>query len=101
MSPGGVPIHGGLPDFDFERRVLERAALFPFSESILRRICSAEDLVVMKVFAGRIQDWEDLESILHRQSRLDGNRIEVEATPLLEVIDALDRWPRLELMRAF
>lgn len=100
VSPGGVPIDIGLAGFDYERRVLDRAVLFSFSESIMLRICSAEDLVVMKVFAGRIQDWADLESIIHRQSRLDWKRIEVEATPLLEVIDALDRWPRLELMRA-
>jgi hypothetical protein len=46
--------------------------------------CSAEDLVVLKVFAGRPQDWLDVEGILARQNnRLNRMLILEEVRPLL------------------
>jgi hypothetical protein len=49
-------------------------------------ICGAEDLIVFKAFAGREQDWIDIEGIALRQHhRLDEQLIWQELTPLLEL----------------
>jgi len=50
------------------------------------RVCSAEDLVVMKAFAARPQDWIDVEGILIRQRvKLDWDYIYANLTPLAEL----------------
>ena len=65
------------------------------------RTCAAEDLVVMKAFAGRDRDLADITGILVRQSgRLDWNLIEKELRPLLEVKDEPGIWHRLLEMKA-
>ena len=44
--------------------------------------CSAEDLIVLKAFADRDQDWLDIEGILFRQKGLlDWDYILTELTP--------------------
>jgi len=48
--------------------------------------CSAEDLVIHKAFAGRPQDWLDIESILIRQeAALNLKLIWSELQPLAEL----------------
>lgn len=54
----------GLP---YEARVIERSSLWAMDEAHNLRTCSAEDLVIMKVFAARDKDWADVTSILERQ----------------------------------
>ncbi len=49
---------GGLP---FEENVISRASNFEFYPGLVLRTCSAEDLVVMKAFAGRELDWGDVQ----------------------------------------
>jgi hypothetical protein len=50
------------------------------------RTCSAEDLVVLKAFAGRDVDWLDVGGIAARQAgRLDEGLIFRELEPLLEL----------------
>jgi hypothetical protein len=44
---------GGLP---FEESMVSRATLFPFGPGLDVRTCSAEDLVVLKLFASRPLD---------------------------------------------
>ena len=40
------------------------------------RICSAEDLVIQKVIAGRVKDWDDVKALLIEQkNRLDENYV--------------------------
>lgn len=62
------------------------------------RTCSAEDLLVMKVFAGRDKDWADVTSILERQgNKLNLTLVRTELRPLLmaketpELADELER----------
>ena len=56
----------------------------PGSGSI--RTCSAEDLIVLKAFASRPQDWLDVEKVIIRQgTRLDRSLIVEELKPLVEL----------------
>lgn len=77
----------GLP---FEARVIQRASLWKLDEEHSLRTCSAEDLLVMKVFAGRDKDWADVTSILERQSiKLNLDLVREELHPLLVAKEAL------------
>ena len=60
------------------------------------RTCSAEDLVVLKAFAGRDVDWLDIGGVAVRQAgRLDERLIFRELEPLLELKGSLDSADRL------
>ena len=65
------------------------------------RICSAEDLLVMKAFASRPLDWNDVRGILVRQGtrKLDWRYIREELTPLCELKEEPEILRRLEALR--
>lgn len=91
LAPGGPP---------FEERAVTRASAFPFLPDLTLRTCSAEDLVVMKAFAARDQDWLDLKGILVRQAgRLNWPQIRMELEPLCAAKEAPDILERLEQLR--
>lgn len=74
---------GGLP---FEEQAVTRATEYVFAEGVSLRVCSAEDLVVMKAFAARPQDWIDIAGIAIRQrDRLDWTYIYANLEPLAEL----------------
>jgi hypothetical protein len=91
----GVPIDiafGGIP---FEERAVERASEYDFG-GVSLLTCSAEDLVVLKAFAGRDRDWADIESVAIRQSRrLDRSLVFKELAPLVEVRGGTETTTRL------
>lgn len=68
-SMGGVPLDVALSGVAFEERMIERASAYRLAEAAQLITCSAEDLVVLKAFAGRDRDWADVEGILRRQGR--------------------------------
>ena len=72
---------GALP---FEESIIKRATPFEFAPGIRLVTCSAEDLFILKVFAGRGQDWQDAESVAIRQ-KLDKKYILKHLKPLFEV----------------
>jgi predicted nucleotidyltransferase len=64
------------------------------------RTCSAEDLIVLKAFAGRGQDWADIERVIVRQSgKLDWNYIYEQLRPLAQLKDAPEIVDQLEARR--
>lgn len=69
-APNGVPVDIALAALPFEAQAVERATLFEFAPGCSIRTCSAEDLIVLKLFAFRAQDLVDVESIAarHRES---------------------------------
>ena len=88
---------GGLP---FEERVIARATEFDFGEDALLLTASAADLIVLKAFAGRAQDWVDVEGILVRQAgNLDWNLIQEELAPLCELKESPQTVGRLLALR--
>lgn len=85
-SDDGVPIDVALGALPFEERAVDRATDFTYSPGWSLRTCSAEDLVVLKAFAGRPQDWLDIEGIVTRRGGgLDTSLVWEEAVPLLEL----------------
>lgn len=86
QSDVGVPVDVSLASIPFERRMIERASSYRFEEQAEIVTCSAEDLVVLKAFAGREKDWLDIEGIIARQGeRLDTSLVWRELEPLLEL----------------
>ena len=66
-SFGGVPIDIALAGLPFEALAVERGSLYEFEPGCSLRTCSAEDLMVHKLFAFRTRDRADVESIVVRQ----------------------------------
>ncbi len=92
-----VPIDIALGAMPFEERCVERASPFDIGDRQSLTMCSAEDLVVFKAFAGRDRDWLDIEGIVLRQrDALDADVIWRELIPLLELKGDTDALPRLQ-----
>jgi hypothetical protein len=84
-SSSGIGIDISLGALNFENLVVERATPFEFAPGLMLRICSAEDLMVMKLFASRAIDIRDAEGIAVRHDKtLDWRYIEEQLTPLAE-----------------
>jgi hypothetical protein len=87
----------GLP---FEKRLTSRAIMLDFGNGVMLRTASANDMVVLKAFAGRPQDWIDVEGIIVRQeTALDWNVILAELTPLCELKESPETVERLLQIR--
>jgi len=96
-SSGAIPIDVALGALPFEERIVERASPYAIQESVALTTCSAEDLLVLKVFAGREKDWLDVEGVVLRQAdRLDRALVRRELEPLLELKDDNVSLARLE-----
>lgn len=63
VSYDNVGIDISLGALDFESSAVERSSIWKPLPDISLRTCSAEDLIVFKAFADRLQDWADVESI--------------------------------------
>jgi len=75
-ASNGVPLDVALGSFTFEEETVERATPYPYDSQTSLLTCSAEDLVIMKAFAGRSIDSADVERIvIRRRKRLDLKRI--------------------------
>ena len=84
-TPAGVPIDIALGALPFEARMIERATHVEFERGVALRICSAEDLLVLKAFADRPQDRADVLGIARRRGRtLDWDSVESRLEPLAE-----------------
>ncbi|MBW1847788.1 MAG: hypothetical protein JRJ27_11720 [Deltaproteobacteria bacterium] len=71
--------------------MIERATPFAYYPGCSLLTCSAEDLIILKAFANRLQDWIDIEGIIMRQgAALDATYIIEQLTPLCESKDNLD-----------
>jgi hypothetical protein len=92
----GIPLDVVLGAMPFEERAVSRSSPFLVGESVSLLTCSAEDLIIFKAFAGRAQDWIDIEGIAIRQHhRLDAGVIWQELIPLVELKEDKQTEPRL------
>jgi hypothetical protein len=96
----GVSLDIALAGFPYEEKVIDRASEFTFAEGITLTTASAEDLLVLKSFAGRDQDWFDVEGIVARQgNRVDWNYVLAELKALSELKDDRTALQRLQEIR--
>ena len=85
-SPNDIPIDISLAGLPFESLAVERATLFEFEPGCKLRTCSAEDLMVQKLFASRPRDISDVQTIAGKQrGHLDWTYIESQLAPLAEL----------------
>ena len=70
---------GGIADINPQ---LERSTYQPFTDGISLKVCSAEDLIILKTAAWRSQDIFDIEGVLIRQSDLDWDYIKQQLTQI-------------------
>jgi len=100
QSTAGVPLDISLAALPYEERVMSRSSPFAFTSDCVITTCSAEDLVVLKAFADRPQDWLDVEGIIVRQrSELDRTLVRRELRELLDLKEDLD--PEAVLTKLF
>ncbi len=100
QSKEGYPIDIALGALAFEEGMVERSTPYDYAEGIKLRTCGAEDLVVMKAFAGRDRDWSDIEGIAIRQSdSLDWRHILGQLGQLSGAGDIRGALGRLEELR--
>lgn len=100
-ATNGTPIDIALGGLPYEAGAVARGSTFQYAPGFELRTCSAEDLVIMKTFAGRDGDFIDVQGILVRQGKnLDWKLIEAELKPLLEAKDEPRSWDRLVALKA-
>ena len=99
-SRKGVGLDVALGALPFEELAVQRSSLFDYPPNISLRTCSAEDLLVMKAFAGRGQDWVDVERVIVRQTgKLDWDYIRAQLGPLAELKESPEVLDQLERRR--
>ena len=87
-----------LAQFDFEKAIIERATNFEYAPRVELLTISAEDLIVLKAFAGREQDWKDVKGIIASNSDLDVEFIQIK---LKQLVDLQPENPALDKLVAY
>ena len=86
QAANGIGIDVSLAALPFEQQVIDRATTFSFGPGLDLRTCSAEDLVVLKLFASRPLDVRDAEAVVIRhKEQLDWRYIEDQLSPLAQI----------------
>jgi predicted nucleotidyltransferase len=71
QTAAGIPVDLVLAGLPFEQTAIERAARIEIGGYPVR-VCTPEDLIVLKIISTRPRDHEDIRSVVRRQgSRLD------------------------------
>lgn len=87
---------GALP---FEAEATKRASYQNYLPEIRLKICSPEDLIILKAFADRTRDWADIETVVIKQEKLDWNYVYRQLAPLVELKGAPEILIKLDNLR--
>ena len=100
-ASNGIPLDVSLGALDFESAAVEKSALVEIADGVQLTLCSADALIVFKVFAGRLQDWLDVEGIVAKSGmRIDWSAVRADLQTLLELKEDAESLPRLERILA-
>ncbi len=101
-TESGIGIDVSLAALPFEERAVNRSIHVEFVPGMNLRICSGEDLIVMKIFAGREIDLRDVRSIITRQgeNNFDWKYVESQVSELAELKEDPNMLPLLRKLRA-
>ncbi len=99
-APSGMGVDVSLGALPFEEAAVQRAKKIEVSSGVFLRLCTAEDLIVMKAFADRPLDWNDVKGIVIRQGNenLDWAYVFQHLTPLAELKEQPEIVARLRKM---
>ena len=87
-ATNGVDLDISFAAFPFEIEVLERATEWVVMPTVHLRTCSAEDLILYKLVAGRLIDLHDVQSIVTRMGQqLDAQRIRLWGGRFAEILE--------------
>jgi hypothetical protein len=97
-GPEGIGVDVALGCLPFEEQAIRKSVEVELEPGAKIRICRPEDLVVMKAFADRPQDWLDLRGILLRQKNrpLDWAHIRRHLQPLVQAKEKPELMGKLE-----
>ena len=97
IGSNGTNIDIALGAIPFEERAIERSTVWMAGHRHPLRTCSAEDLIIHKCFAGRDDDWSDVQGVLARHwGTLNLDLIRQELRPLLELKSQTENLARFE-----
>lgn len=101
-GPKNIGVDIALGALPFEESAVARAVDFKFLPGLSLRVCTAEDLIVYKSFAGRAIDWQDVRMTIVRQgdAKLDWVYVLKHLTPLAELKGQPEILRQLEQLRA-
>ncbi len=86
QSHDGIPIDVALAALPFEQTMIDRSSFFEFEGECALRTCSAEDLMILKLFAFPPRDLVDVDTIaIRHRTKLDWRYIAINLQPLAEV----------------
>lgn len=97
-SASGCPLDISLGLPGYEEDMISRAVSVDFGPGIEGiRVCTAEDLIIMKLVAGRPRDIDDAESVVIRQQgTLDAGYIRSRLAGFAELLEMPDLMERFE-----
>lgn len=82
----GINVDISMAAFPFELELIKRSQKRPYRGGAMLRICEASDLIILKAFANRPRDWQDIRGVLIRsQGELDWQHINTELAMLSEL----------------
>ena len=101
QSEQGIGIDISLGALPFEEKCVQRAREIEMLPGLSLRLCSPEDLIVLKAFASRDRDWSDLRGVIVRQTAagLNWDYICRELTVLVELKEEPEIVARLLTLR--
>lgn len=99
QEASGVDVDVSLAAFPYERELIDRAQEQSF-RGVGLVICEPSDLVILKAFANRPRDWQDIRGILIRSATLlDWKLIESELGVLAELKEEPEILIKLQTLR--
>jgi len=101
QTPSGIDFDISLAALPFEEDMIRRSQLVEYLPGVELRVCSAEDLIVLKAFANRARDWQDVSSVVERQGSetLNWDYISASLSPLVELKEEPQILERLNSLR--
>ncbi len=100
QESGGVSVDVSLAGLPYEMDVIERATFEEMGTGKQVKICAPSDLVILKAFANRSHDWDDIRGLLIRSGQLlDWELIESELSALCELKEEPEIVDRLQRLR--
>jgi hypothetical protein len=100
-TKSGIDLDISCGAFGFEELAVSRARKVQMRPGVRLRLCTAEDLIVYKAFAGRALDWADVEGIIAKQrpGKLDWRYIYAQLKPLAKLKEDPEMVLRLRELR--